>query len=89
MKNEKDETKTLIFAIIFTIAITVFVIGIMKADSGAKKNTIKDFKTITIDGEEYDTRDIKEVKSGGYSGAVVITLKDGTEIHTTSYTLKN
>lgn len=85
----KDETKILILTILIITAASVFAIGIKKADSGIKKNTIKDFKTITVNGEEYDTRDIKEIKSGGYSGAVVITLKDGTEIHTTSYTLKN
>lgn len=85
----KDSIKISIVAIVVIIVVTILVIGIVKIDSSTKKNTIKDFKTIVVNGEEYDTRDIKEVESGGYAGAVVITLKDGAEIHTTSYILKN
>lgn len=86
----KDSIKDFIYyTIVIIIVAVILVIGIMKTASSTKKNAIKDFKTIVVNGEEYDTRDIKEVKSGGYSGAVVIILKDGTEIHSTSYTLKN
>lgn len=67
----------------------ILIVGVLIIDSSTKGNNIKDFKIIVVNGEEYDTHNIKEVESGGYAGAVVITLKDGTEIHTTSYTLKN
>lgn len=85
----RDSIKISIFTIVVIVIAAILVVALMKVDSGTKKNTIKDYKTIVVNGEEYDTCDIKEVGSGGYAGAVVITLKDGTEIHTTSYTLKN
>lgn len=85
----RDSIKISIVAIVMIIVVAILVVAIIKIDSDDKKNTIKDYKTIVVNGEEYDTRDIKKVTSGGYAGAVVITLKDGTEIHTTSYTLKN
>jgi len=85
----RDSIKISIFVIGTIIVAAILVVAIMNVDSGMKKNTIKDYKTIVVNGEEYDTRDIKKVNSGGYAGAVIITLKDGTEIHTTSYTLKN
>lgn len=75
--------------VILTIIAIIAIFGVVHFDSADKENTINDFRTIVVNGEEYDTHDIKKVETGGYAGAVVITLKDGTEIHTTSYTLKN
>lgn len=85
----RDSIKISIFTIVVIVVASILVVTIMSVDSSMKKNTIKDYKTIVVNGEEYDTRDIKKVKCGGYAGAVILILKDGTEIHTTSYTLKN
>lgn len=85
----RDSIKISIFTIVVIVVAAILVVAIMNVDSSMKKNTIKDYKTIVVNGEEHDTRDIKEVKCGGYAGAVILTLKDGTEIHATSYTLKN
>lgn len=76
----------------FIIILLVLLYICVSCSSIATENEIYRYEIIVIDGIEYRTDDITSIDVGYRqydSDIVTITFKDGTEIQTGQYTLKN
>lgn len=79
----------IIALIIIVIALAIITISMRGID---KLNEIKSYDSIVIDNIEYPTSEVEDISFSYYgyeSQEVIITLKDGTVIYTSNYTLKN
>lgn len=95
---EKNHDAPLWVYLTVIVICILLLIGVVKWDSYASKtvfeNEISQYTTLVVNGEEYNTEDIVNVKciAGIYQeNKFTITLKDGTKVFflKNTYTLKN
>ena len=97
MKNRYGEPPLWIFLVMIVVSILLLV-GLAKWDAYSSevvfRNETSQYTTLVVNGEEYNTEDIVNVKciAGIYQeDKFTITLKDGTKVFflENTYTLRN
>lgn len=76
--------------IVFCIVVVLIICGTIAVFSLNREKEIKNYDVIIIDNHEYLTSEIESVDYPYYTErGIIITFKNGTVVHTSSYTLKN